>query len=92
MFLKPTKDKVLGTILLLIADWLAGFISNQLGQFFMPKSIIEGLGPCFVQAFETVNLFDLIFVGLIISVVSFLLKLIFFYVVVSYILENKKQK
>jgi hypothetical protein len=89
MFLKPTKDKVLGTILLLIADWLAGFISGQLA---IPKSLTEGLGPAFIEAFGTVNIFDLIFIGLIVSVIGFLLKLVFFYVVVSYLLEKKLQK
>jgi hypothetical protein len=91
-FLKPTKAKIIGTVLLIIADWIAGFISGQITQFIASKELIESMTPGFTEIFASVDIVQLMVLGITIMAVSFLLKLVLFYTVISFTIERFVKK
>jgi hypothetical protein len=87
-FLRPTKWKIIGTVLILIADWVAGFVSGQIGQFAIPKETIAAMTPAFTEAFKS-NLMALMVAGFIIIAVEFILKVVFFYTILSFVMDRQ---
>ncbi len=91
-FLRPTKAKIIGTLLLLVADWIAGFASQQIAQSMVPPDLIETLTPAFREAFSGAGLMQLMYLGLVMLIVDFILKLLLFYITVSFTIEKLVKK
>lgn len=88
MFLKPTKEKILGTAGLLAADWIANAIGNWAGGLFIDTNAIKEMTPAFTQAFEAAGIMNLMIAGLVILAVGFVLKALFFYIILAYALDK----
>ncbi len=95
-FLKPTKAKLVGLVLLMIADWFCGFVSSKIGGLLIPQQMIDAVTPAFKSIFAGPNFMQLLFVGLVIEALGFVLKLILFYAIVAFTVDyavgNEKKK
>ncbi|HID72548.1 TPA: hypothetical protein EYP38_01285 [Candidatus Micrarchaeota archaeon] len=86
-FLKPTKQKLIGTAILLFSDFLAGAIAGQAGRILIPPDAFSELTPAFQEAMAA-SIGSILLVGTIMIILEWGLKLAFYYSVLAFTIDR----
>lgn len=90
-FLKPTKSKISGTIIIYLAKILAGWVKNGL-TLILSRKYLQAAAPYIAELVQKASLASNISLVAIIQISGFFIEIIFIYLAVCLLISNLPKK